>query len=129
MAKGKNRSSAQRSSKSERTAPKPKKRFKYIFLALVVVVASLITGGYFLFQREKPPKASPERGKLEKENVSLRENRPTLSPGKFTGKVKQAYEIARTIPEVLDRLYCYCQCGDIGHKSLLSCYVDGHASA
>ena len=129
MAKGKNQSSAQRSSKSKRTVPKLKKRFKYIFLALIVVVASLITGAYFLSQREKPPKASPEPGKLEKENVSLRENRPTLSPERFNGKVREAYEIARAIPEVLDRLYCHCQCQSIGHKSLLSCYVDDHASA
>lgn len=128
MTKGKNRSSAQRSSKSKRTAPKTRKRFKYIFLALVAVVASLITGAYFLSQREKPPKASPERARLEKENVSLRENRPTLSPERFNGKVKEAYQIARAIPGVLDRLYCYCQCQSIGHKSLLSCYVDDHAS-
>ena len=129
MANKKKQSPAQRATKSERTAPKPKKRSKYIFLALAVGITSLITGAYFWSQREKPPQPSPERAKLGKENVSLRENRPTLSPERFTGKVKQAYEIARTIPEVLDRLYCYCQCGDIGHKSLLSCYVDDHASA
>lgn len=129
MAKKKKQSSAQHTTKSEQIAPKPKKRSKYIFLALAVGVASLITGGYFLSQGEKPPKPSPERAKLGKENVSLRENRPTLSPERFNGKVKQAYEIARAIPEVLDRLFCYCQCQSIGHKSLLSCYVDDHASA
>ena len=31
-------------------------------------------------------------------------------------------------PDVLDRLYCYCECDKhLGHKSLLSCYTDGHA--
>jgi len=129
MATKKKQSSAQHTTKSERTAPKLEKRSKYISLALSVGVALLITGAYFLSQREKPPNPSPERAKLEKENVSLHENRPTLSPERFNGKVKQAYEIARTIPEVLDRLYCYCQCRDIGHKSLLSCYVDDHAAA
>src|SRR3990170_1958708 len=78
MARKKKRSTAQRSTKSERTAPKPKKRSKYIFLALAVGIALLITGAYFLSQREKLPKPSPERAKLEKESVSLRENRPTL---------------------------------------------------
>lgn len=129
MAKKKKRSSAQHTTKSEQTAPTSKKRSKYIFLALAVGVASFITGGYFLSQGEKPPKPSPARAKLEKENVSLRENRPTLSPERFNGKVKKAYEIARAIPEVLDQLYCYCQCQSIGHKSLLSCYVDDHAAA
>ena len=129
MSKKKKRNSAQHAGKSEGAAPQPEKRSKYIFPALAVGIVLLITVGYFLFWEEKAPKPSPERAKLGKESVGLRENRPTLSPGKFTGKVKQAYEIARTIPEVLDRLYCYCQCGDIGHKSLLSCYVDDHASA
>jgi hypothetical protein len=129
MAKGKNQGSAQHGSKSKRNAPKRKKRPLYIFLALVAGVASLITGGYFLSQREKPPQASPERARLGKENIRRREDRPTLSPGRFTGKIREAYEIARAIPEVLDQLYCYCSCQSIGHKSLLSCYVDDHASA
>lgn len=39
-----------------------------------------------------------------------------------------AYQAAQEIPEVLDSLYCYCDCEKhLGHKSLLSCYVDEHA--
>ena len=129
MAKKRKTSSAQHINKSGRTAPQPQKRPKYIFLALAVGIVLLITGGYFLFREAKPPKPSPERAKLGKESVSLRENRPTLSPDRFEGKVKRAYEIARAIPEVLDQLYCYCRCQDIGHRNLLSCYVDDHASA
>jgi hypothetical protein len=56
------------------------------------------------------------------------ETRPTLSPAYFTGKAAKAYMAAREIPEVLDSLYCYCDCEkNFGHKSLLSCYVDQHA--
>lgn len=56
------------------------------------------------------------------------ETRPTLPPSNYTGETALAYQAAREIPEVLDSLYCYCDCEKhSGHKSLLSCYVDEHA--
>jgi hypothetical protein len=58
-----------------------------------------------------------------------RETRPTLDPARFVGKAALAHRVAREIPDVLDQLYCYCQCDKhAGHKSLLSCYTDGHAA-
>ena len=61
--------------------------------------------------------------------VTRRETRPTLDPGRFVGKARLAHQVAREIPDVLDRLYCYCECDKLsGHKSLLSCYTDGHAA-
>jgi len=117
-------------SRPKQTAPQSKKRSRYPWLALIAGGALVLTGAYFLYQGEKPPPQSPQLTELKKENINLRENRPTLSPLRFTGKVRRAYEIARTIPEVLDRLYCYCRCREnSGHKNLLSCYVDTHASA
>lgn len=57
------------------------------------------------------------------------ETRATLSPGFFSGPTAKAYFIAREIPEILDSLHCYCECKKhMGHKSLLTCYVDGHAA-
>ncbi|MFQ5585580.1 MAG: CYCXC family (seleno)protein [Thermodesulfobacteriota bacterium] len=57
------------------------------------------------------------------------ETRETMSPAHFTGRVAKAYRAAREIPEVLDSLYCYCECKKhFGHKSLLSCYVDMHGA-
>jgi hypothetical protein len=59
----------------------------------------------------------------------LRETRPTLDPALFVGKAALAHQVARRIPEVLDQLYCYCECDKhMGHRSLLSCYTDGHAA-
>lgn len=61
--------------------------------------------------------------------VARRETRPTLDPSRFVGKARLAHQIARDIPDVLDGLYCYCGCDKTsGHKSLLSCYTDGHAA-
>jgi hypothetical protein len=58
-----------------------------------------------------------------------KETRPTLDPDRFVGKARLAHQVAREIPDVLDALYCYCYCDrSRGHKSLLSCYTDGHAA-
>lgn len=63
------------------------------------------------------------------QNAPLRETRPTLDPARFVGKARLAHQVARDIPGVLDQIYCYCQCDrHVGHKSLLSCYTDGHAA-
>jgi uncharacterized protein with PCYCGC motif len=58
-----------------------------------------------------------------------RETKPTLDPAQFVGKARTTHQVAREIPDVLDQMYCYCECDkSIGHKSLLSCYTDGHAA-
>ncbi len=70
--------------------------------------------------------------KKVKTDQSLRrgETRTTLDPKLFSNpRVRRAYQVAKDIPAVLDSIYCYCQCEQgFGHKSLLSCYVDNHAS-
>lgn len=54
---------------------------------------------------------------------------PTLAPASFIGKTRQAYQVAREIPETLAQLPCYCYCDQsVGHKSLHSCFTDNHAS-
>lgn len=60
---------------------------------------------------------------------ALPDGPPTLSPGLFGGKVARAYQVARDIPEVLREIYCYCKCDvSVGHRHLLDCYRDDHAS-
>jgi hypothetical protein len=57
------------------------------------------------------------------------ETKPVLSPARFTGKTSSSYQLAQENPELLDAMYCYCYCKKtIGHKSLLSCFTDRHAS-
>jgi hypothetical protein len=69
---------------------------------------------------------------MVKHDESLRrgETRATLDPNLFQDpRVRQAYRIAKDIPWVLDSIYCFCYCEEsFGHKSVLSCYVDTHAS-
>jgi len=127
--KKKKKTSKKGTNHPKQTAPASKKRSRYPLFAMIAGGLLVIIGAYFLYQGEKPPTPSPELTELKKENINLQEDRPTLSPARFSGKVRRAYEIAREIPEVLDQLYCYCRCREnFGHKNLLSCYVDTHAS-
>jgi len=130
MANKKKRDSSKKHTMNpKQTAAQPKKRSKYALLATIAGGILVLSGAYFLYQGEKPPTQTPQPAEFKKVNSNLRETRPTLSPQMFTGEVRRAYEIARTIPEVLDGLYCYCRCREnFGHKNLLSCYVDTHAS-
>jgi hypothetical protein len=56
---------------------------------------------------------------------------PTLSPDLFVDpKAKEAYQIAKDIPEVLKELPCFCGCmRSHGHKNNLFCFMDEHGSA
>ena len=54
---------------------------------------------------------------------------PTLPAAQFIGKTREAYEVAKKIPETLAQLPCYCECDrGYGHKSLHTCFMDDHAS-
>jgi Protein of unknown function with PCYCGC motif len=53
----------------------------------------------------------------------------TLQPEQFFGPTRDAYRVAKEIPETIAQLPCYCHCDQsIGHKSLHSCFQDTHAS-
>lgn len=53
----------------------------------------------------------------------------TLEPSRFgVSIVSRAYGIARQIPEVLVQQPCHCNCGVLGHRSLLDCYASFHAA-
>ena len=52
----------------------------------------------------------------------------TLDPHLFKGKAKQAYQIAREIPEILAQIPCFCECEAYGHKNLLDCFIDRHGA-
>ena len=96
---------------------------------------ALVAGGIalvWLARAPAPPRASdgPDLSAVRAVPAAARrETRPTLDPALFVGKAALAHRVAREIPDTLDQLYCYCECDKhLGHKSLLSCYTDGHAA-
>ena len=51
----------------------------------------------------------------------------TLNPASFDGRAREAYQVAKDIPEVLAELPCFCGCAvNAGHKSNLFCFKDSH---
>ena len=99
----------------------------------LLAVAALLTAGVAVGWRVEAQREAPGVPALAAASgapaPARRETRPTLDPGRFVGKARLAHQVAREIPGVIDQLYCYCECDKhIGHKSLLSCYTDGHAA-
>lgn len=105
-------------------------RYWWLAALVLIVMAGVVLAGRALF----PPPQVATGGPTWSQNPAVpaaarRETRPTLDPGLFVGKARLAHQIAREIPDTLDQLYCYCECDKhMGHKSLLSCYTDGHAA-
>lgn len=94
------------------------KIFAVVFMLLFLTVAS----------EGSQKNTSPQRD----ESMRRGERRATLEPNLFKDpRVRRAYQAAKEIPWILDSIYCYCRCAEspvFRHKSLLSCYVDDHAS-
>jgi len=105
-------------------------RYWWLAALVLIVMAGVLLAGRLL----SPPPQAATGGPAWAQNSTVqaaarRETRPTLDPALFVGKARLAHQVARQIPDTLDQLYCYCECDKhMGHKSLLSCYTDGHAA-
>ena len=110
---------------------------------LILVGVALVVASALLFTRSqktsKPletssvPESHPEptqsRVPAYQTVAETRSLGATLEPSKFIGKTREAYKVAREIPDTLAQLPCYCHCDrGFGHKSLHSCFEDDHAS-
>ncbi len=101
--------------------------------AAVIIVAVLMAAGAYVFFGTRPNpavNAGPVgSGGVYDTNDPATQLRMTLDPDLFTGEVKQAYQIARAHPALLEKMHCYCGCDRIdGHKNLLDCFRDRHGS-
>ncbi len=105
-----------RAVKGEKTTGKRSLRF---WPFGIVLGGSLLFGLIFFLARSEPwgLPAIP------------RNPRPvTLSPNFFTGKIREVYRIAQEVPELLERMPCYCGCYvSDRHQNNLDCYTDRHA--
>ena len=115
------KTSIKRQVKSSKSKKRP-----IIILAAVLVAAG---GIYFYFKNDRIPYAyQQDKASIDIEALKGGETLPTLSPVSFVGKTAKAYQVASENRELLDSMYCYCNCKKtIGHKSLLSCFTDRHA--
>lgn len=92
-----------------------------------LLIALTLTVGAWVYVKH-PGASSHEEPKAGSTYVR-RETKPTLSPALFVGRIETAYQVANDMPDLIDQLYCYCECDKhSGHRSLLSCYTDQHAA-
>ena len=88
---------------------------------IMVVVALVGLAGVFLATR-------PASG----EHPDPRPTPPSvLDAAAFAGyeRIQETYTMAAAIPNVLDGLYCHCDCEHhSGHYSLLDCFTDDHGA-
>lgn len=113
-----------RNQQKEKKGLKKKGKPWLALLVMVVAIGSLIGGWVVTRSRDRRDNENAPAGKYVR-----RETKTPLSPAVFVGQTARAYQIAHDIPEVLDQLYCYCQCDKhLGHKSLLSCFTDTHGA-
>lgn len=107
---------------------KPVKRKKIVVQMLLILIAAVSFGIINVLSSEKEGKITHTL--TPSFSVEGGESGSVLDPEKFTGTTRNAYGAAKTIPQVLDKLYCYCYCENrpFNHKSLLSCFTEYHGA-
>lgn len=120
-------------------------KMKYLILIVVLLIATV--AALFVTRASRTNEPEPRPPVVEKQVTpppatasarvpahyeqapSLRSLGPTLAAEKFSGKTREAYQVAKDIPQTLAQLPCYCHCDrGMGHKSLHSCFEDDHAA-
>ncbi len=81
-----------------------------------------------VLQAEPTKKATPE--KKSSPAATQTATLPTPLPAaQFQGRVREAYQAAADMPQILAGLTCYCGCDKSqGHRHLLDCFVDTHGA-
>ncbi|HEX9146420.1 MAG TPA: CYCXC family (seleno)protein [Candidatus Binatia bacterium] len=93
--------------------------------SLLVTVALIVAAWVYANNPSRSSNLQPNEGSA----YVRRETKTLLSPALFVGKTETAYRVAEEISDVIDQLYCYCECDKhSGHRSLLSCFTDNHAA-
>lgn len=116
----------ERMSKKERRDRKSKgeigrnRKYSKLWPIGVLVLGAGIVVAFVFFSPKSEPWGLP---------AIPRNPRPaTLPPELFTGQVAKVYWIAQEVPELLERMPCYCGCYvNPGHRNNLDCYTDRHS--
>ncbi|HDH27558.1 MAG TPA: hypothetical protein ENH13_00335 [Euryarchaeota archaeon] len=102
-----------------------------IFLGMLfIIVAGVST--YIVLNRGGGGVKTDSAGVDPLINELIRTSPSGLPEYAFTSRKTQAgYAAAAEIPEILEKIPCYCSCGAVGHTSLKDCFTKGggdHAS-
>jgi len=108
--------SKERKSSRKKAHSRRKGSRKWLYVAIPVLAAVLIGGGWFLAHQGD---ADSTGSKVQLASVSQLPERVRSAPP----VVQEAYRFAIANPEVLAKLPCYCGCGSKGHTSDLDCFI------
>lgn len=99
---------------------------KYFWITLLVVLVG--AGGWYAYESSRPWWASVplyEDG-LRVRPSGVNDASRVLDPDQFNReRVRRTYQIAKEIPQVLNKLYCWCGCQERGNppmRSNLECF-------
>jgi len=101
---------------------------------IIVLICLTVTTGFVMANGEHPKtltqETDPKAFKILKEkSIDPKTGLPkTLDPNVFKRKAKQAYQIAKEIPQILVQIPCFCECEAYGHENLLDCFIDNHGA-
>lgn len=128
MVKNKNKASPPKKGSNVRRRANSKKKSTTYALIGVLVIGLLVTvyllggsgGKVSVIDYDSIKNVSELRGW---------ETNPILSSQRFFGVASRAYKAAAEIPDVMDSIYCYCNCMiHSGHKSLKTCFTNNHGA-
>ena len=107
--------------KSKSKGKNPKKKRSAIGWLIAVGVGASLVVAFVFFTPGSEPWGLPA--------IPHSPRPATLSPALFTGEAAKAYQIAQEVPELLERMPCYCGCYvNPGHRNNLDCYTDRHGA-
>ena len=103
-------------------------------IGMIIVTVLTFAGIFYSALRSTPAKRQdPTAGPIPTYLQTAADAMPlpaTLDPAKFpAGAVREAYQVAKEIPEVLAQQPCYCYCERKGHRGLLDCFRTDHAAS
>lgn len=109
---------------------------KNVLLGAIICCAGLTAVLLVRAQSAQPPAQSPTAGAAPSDIPAYHATAPheklpaTLDPALFPDALNQnVYALAAKEKKILYQQPCYCHCDrEVGHKSLLDCYADRHAS-
>jgi hypothetical protein len=113
--------------------PKPTLAESKKVIAFGVVILLVCVGGVFaVYHVASSRSVRPDLNQIPVYFKQAKDAMPvpqTLDPAQFQiANVREAYSVAKEIPEVLAQQPCYCYCQRMGHRSLLDCFTSLHST-
>jgi hypothetical protein len=102
-----------------------------VFGGAILLLLVLIPYALYRFTSSTSARLDPNQAQVYFKRIEDARPFPqTMDPAQFqNANSREAYSVAKAIPDVLAQQPCYCYCQRMGHRSLLDCFRDLHATS